>query len=104
LATTLIPGLEAAFDADCTLRTVAVVVVADAGAEAFGHVFERLHGLWQAVEHPHAERRMLRRRQHGSRLRRQRKPAIANGVDQLRRGLIVRPLAHPPLVQSGSSG
>ena len=57
-----VPRLEAALDADRALRAVAVVVVADAGAEALRHVLERAHRLRQAVEHAHAVRRVVRGR------------------------------------------
>ena len=61
---------------DRALRSVAVVVVAEAGAEALRHPFERLHGLREPMEHPHPERRVFRRGQHGRRLRRQREPHL----------------------------
>ena len=49
-----------------------VVVVAEPGAEALGHLVERAHRLREAVEHPHPERDVIGRREHGDGFGRQR--------------------------------
>ena len=58
-----VPGLEAALDADRALGSVAVVVVAEARAEALGHrPRARAIVCGKPVEHAHAERRVVGRR------------------------------------------
>ena len=53
------PRLEAALDPDGAFRAVAVVVVAESRAETLRHSRDGVHGLWETVEHSHAERWVL---------------------------------------------
>ena len=99
-----VPGLEPALAADRTLGAAAVVVVADAGAEALGDRRQCRHRGRELVEQPESGGLVVGVGEHGDRLGRQREPFIVVDRDEAGGRLVVGPLADPPLDETGSSG
>ena len=80
----------------------AVVVVADAGAEALGDRRQCRHRGWELVEQPESGGLVVGVGEHGDRLGRQREPFTVVDRDEAGGRLVVGPLADPPLDETGS--
>ena len=98
-----VPGLEPTLAADRTLDATAVVVVADAGAEALGDRRQCRHRGRELVEQSESGGLVVGVGEHGDRLGRQRESFIVVDRDEAGGGLVVGPLADPPLDETGSS-
>ena len=99
-----VPRLETAFDADGATLAMAVVIMAESRAERLWHRLQGGDGLGKSVKHPHPEGRMIRVGEDRHRRGRQAETIVASrrvDLDQLCRSLVVQPLTHPSLVETG---